>query len=101
MSINLISKILFIVGTFSILTSGILSWIDRSIQNRKINKLQIEIDRASRGISVSYDFNDTRRVETRPGHINLEQGVEVAVFNKMLQLENENRLAKLENRMVL
>jgi len=99
MSINFLYKSLFIVGSLCIITSGILSWIDLSRLNREKNtlmkKLRAETDKASHGISVSYDFNGARRESTKPGYINVIVGKEIAVFKNMLQLQNEKNYPEL------
>jgi len=98
MNLSFLYKLLFIIGSLFIILSAILSWIEHSRRDREknemIKKLQVETSKASRWISISYDFKGTKR-ETKAGHINLIQGKEIAVFKTMSKLQNEKNYIEL------
>jgi tetratricopeptide (TPR) repeat protein len=61
----------------------------------KIEELEIKAKKTERGITSSYDFNGAKRVTTRPGHIQLDIGSEVNVFQSMQALIQQHNYSDL------
>ena len=68
---------------------------DLRAKGKRVEDLEVEAKKASRGISSTYDFNGARRVTTRPGHISVSAGPEVIAFGKMTQLRRDGHYEEL------
>jgi len=60
-----------------------------------IKKLEVKSIKSERGITLSYDFNGAKRETTQPGHINLNFGPEVEIFNQIVQLEKQKNYSEI------
>jgi tetratricopeptide (TPR) repeat protein len=70
---------------------------DLNEKEKTIQELEKQAKKAMRGISSTYDFNGAKRITTRPGHISLEVGPEVEIFNKINELEKQRNYPELKN----
>jgi tetratricopeptide (TPR) repeat protein len=70
--------------------------IDLNEKEKTIQELEKQVKKTSRGISSTYDFNGAKRITTRPGHISLEVGPEVEIFNKINELEKQRNYPELK-----
>lgn len=68
---------------------------DLRIKDEKIKQLEIQSKKISRGVSSSFDFNGAKRTTTRPGHISVDAGQEVSVFQNMAKLEQKRDFSGL------
>ena len=71
--------------------------IDLNEKEKTIQELEKQVKKTTRGISSTYDFNGAKRITTRPGHISVEVGLEVEIFNKIIELEKQRNYPELKN----
>lgn len=62
---------------------------------RTIQDLEVKAEKAARGITETFDYNGARRVSPRPGHVNLIDGPETAVFKRMVELQGAQQWSEL------
>lgn len=62
---------------------------------RTIRDLEVKAEKASRGMTETFDFNGAHRISSRPGHIDLVGGPEVEVFKRMVELQSAQKWTDL------
>jgi hypothetical protein len=67
---------------------------DLLTKDARIRELEVKAKQASRGITLVYRFDGTRR-ETNAGNISVVGGEEVKVFQRMVELEKSKAYAEL------
>jgi hypothetical protein len=69
---------------------------DLAAAQKTIQDLQTKTEKAALGIYKKFDFNGARR-SARPGYMSVEDGPEMTVFAKMVELHSANRWADLRD----
>lgn len=67
---------------------------DLKLKDDRIKELEVEVKKASRGITSMYDFNGTKR-ETSGGRINVVVGEETTVFQRIKELKKNKKFGEL------
>jgi tetratricopeptide (TPR) repeat protein len=60
-----------------------------------IKELEKKSKKTERGISSMYDFDGSKRETTKPGHINLNIGPEVEIFQRINELEKQKKYSEI------
>ena len=91
-------KIISFIGVGLIVIGTILAYWGSNLKSEEsTQELEKQVEKATRGISSNYDFNGAKRITTKPGHISLEVGPEVEIFNKINELEKQRNYPELKN----
>lgn len=72
----------------AILNQILTRQLDPAVVMDKLDEIGKDVKSLKQGRSESYDFNGRKRIQTRPGRLNLEDG-EVVEFQKIQQLYSE------------